>query len=61
MTISETIQNARKAAGMTQQELADIVGMTQGNIARIESGKHYIRLDKLEKIAHALEIKIVIG
>lgn len=61
MTTHETIQNARKAKGMTQQQLADMVGMTQGNIARIESGRHCIRLDKLELIANALGIKIVIG
>lgn len=53
--------NARKAKGLTQQELADMVGVAQGSIARIESGKHRIRLDKLEKIAHALDIKITIG
>lgn len=61
MTISETIMNARRAKGLTQQELADMVGVAQGSIARIESGKHRIRLDKLEKIAHALDIKITIG
>lgn len=61
MTISETIHNARRAKGLTQQELAEMVGIKQCAVARIESGKHRIRLDILEKIAHALDIKITIG
>lgn len=61
MTISETITAARKAQGLTQQELADMVKLKQSDIARIESGRHNLRLDRLEKIAHALGIKFAIG
>lgn len=61
MKVAKIITDARKAKGMTQQELADAIGVKQSYIARVESGKHRIRLDKLEKIAHALDIKITIG
>ena len=61
MTISESIQTARKAKGMTQQELADAIGVKQSDIARVESGWHTVRIDRLEKIAHALGIQITIG
>lgn len=53
--------NARKAKGMTQQELADAIGVTQSDIARVESGQHTVRIDRLEQIAHALGIQITIG
>lgn len=52
--------NARKAKGLTQGELAEMIGVTQSDIARIESGRHIIRLDRLEQIAKALKIRIVI-
>ena len=61
MTISESIQTARKAKGMTQQELADAIGVKQSDIARVESGWHTVRIDRLEKIVHALGIQITIG
>lgn len=60
MTISETITDARKKKGLTQGELAEMIGVTQSDIARIESGRHIIRLDRLEQIAKALKIRIVI-
>lgn len=36
------LQNARKMAEMTQIQLADKLGMPQGNISQIESGKRVV-------------------
>lgn len=44
----------RKARGMTQQQLADIAGLAQQNLARVETGRYSSRLDTLAAIAEAL-------
>lgn len=41
----------RKEAGYTQQELAKIVGTSQGSIAQWETGRHLPRVDTLRKLA----------
>lgn len=61
MNVAKIIIDARRAKGMTQQELADVIGVKQSDIARVESGWHTVRIDRLEKIAHALGIQITIG
>jgi len=47
--------------GVTQQELADRVGTSYSRISRIESGRHKTSLDTLRRIAHALDLKLLIG
>lgn len=45
----------RKAAGLTQQELADLVGTTQSVISRIEDSDYdNYNLETIRKIAEAL-------
>jgi transcriptional regulator with XRE-family HTH domain len=43
---------------MTQEELADAVGMMRNNISRIEAAKHRPTLDTLERIAKALKVSV---
>src|SRR3990167_6508932 len=62
--IAFQIINLRKKAGLTQKELAELVGTKQSNIARLESADYTSYTWKtLEKITKALkarmEIKIV--
>ncbi len=62
--IAFQMYNLRKKAGLTQTQLAKLVGTKQSNIARIESADYTgYTLKTLEKVAHALkaslEIKIV--
>ena len=53
----------RAASGLTQRELAELVGMKQSQLARIESGKQVPKLDTLAKLAagagYALEIDFI--
>jgi transcriptional regulator with XRE-family HTH domain len=42
---------ARLAAGLTQQQLADRLGTHQSAIARMESGKHVPAVDTLRQVA----------
>lgn len=47
--------------GLTQEELAQRVGTSSSQIARIESGRHATTLTTLRRIAHALGLKLIIG
>lgn len=48
------LASTRKAAGMTQSELALKVGVTQASVAMWESGRKNPATDKLPVIADAL-------
>ena len=46
----------RKAAGLSQEQLAEMVGMAQAGISRIETGKtSAISLDVLDRLCRALK------
>ncbi len=51
--IKQIIQ-ARTEQSLTQQELADRIGIRQSNISRLESGNYNPSLDFLKKIANGL-------
>ena len=48
------IRAARKAAGLSQTELAEKIGVVQSNVCRWERGAHRPQIDTLKKIAEAL-------
>lgn len=52
------IAKARKDKGMTQQALAQAVGLTQGAVAHWESGRREPSLAMLRKIAKALGVQV---
>lgn len=52
------IRQAREAAGMTQEQLAAVVGVTQGAIAQWENGATHPSYLKLKPLAHALRITL---
>lgn len=51
----------RMEHGLTQQELADRVGTSYSQISRIESGRHGVSIDTLQRVAHALDLKLILG
>ena len=51
----------RMQHGLTQEELASRVGTSYSQISRIESGRHRASIDTLIRIAHALDLKLVLG
>jgi DNA-binding XRE family transcriptional regulator len=53
-----TIRKLREARGLTQEQLADAVGMMRNNISRIEAAKHRPILETLERIAKALKVLV---
>lgn len=58
--ISYLLKEARKKAGMTQEELAAVMHTYKGNISRIENHSEDIKLSTLEKFAEALGRRLII-
>jgi transcriptional regulator with XRE-family HTH domain len=53
---SNRLAEARKAKGVTQQELADRLGVHFVTISKLERGKMKLTADWIEKLAGALEV-----
>ena len=58
MTTGEKIKQARKRAGITQQQLADRLGISYVVISQYENNKRNPKVDTIYKIASALEIDV---
>lgn len=48
------LREVRKAEGITQEHLAELVGTKKSNISRLESGRYNPSLDFLVKVADGL-------
>lgn len=59
MNIADRIKLFRTNKGLSQKEIALSVGIDQAQYSRIESGKVEPTISSLEKIAEALDIKVV--
>jgi transcriptional regulator with XRE-family HTH domain len=58
--IADKVAERRQERGLSQRELAEIVGTTQSAIARLERGGRPPRIDTLLRIADALECDLVV-
>jgi predicted transcriptional regulator len=58
--IADKVAERRIAQGLSQRELAELVGTTQSAIARLERGGRPPRIDTLLNIAEALECDLVV-
>jgi predicted transcriptional regulator len=58
--IAEQVANRRAEKGLSQRELAELVGTTQSAIARLERGGRPPRIDTLLTIADALDCDLVV-
>jgi predicted transcriptional regulator len=60
MNTATTLRNARRAAGLSQRELARLAGVAQPAVARIEAGGVVPRVDTLDGLlracGHTLEV-----
>lgn len=57
-TIGENIKNARKAAGLTQKELGQLLNVTSATISAFENNKTNIKTSTAARIATALNCDI---
>jgi len=53
------IKEIRKARGLTQEQLAEMIDVEQKHVSRIESGKNFPSIDLLEKMAAALNVPLM--
>jgi ribosome-binding protein aMBF1 (putative translation factor) len=58
--IADRVAEQRTAKGLSQRELAELVGTTQSAIARLERGGRPPRIDTLLNIADALDCELVV-
>ena len=56
--IGHRIQECRTAAKLTQEQLAEMVGISQKHISRLERGIHVPHFDVIIKIAQALDVPV---
>lgn len=59
--LAHAVINARKVAGLTQQQLARKMGTTQPVVARLEAGNTRPSLRTLERLADATGSRLVIS
>ncbi len=52
--VGQRIQKIRRAKGLTQQQLAEMVGISTNYLSDVERGKSSARIDKLVAIINAL-------
>lgn len=48
----------RKRSGLSQEKLAELLGIDPNSVSRIECGVHYPSLDTLEKISTILKVEM---
>ena len=58
MTTGQRIQAARKAAGLTQKELGERIGVTFQGVAQWENNLRKPKFETLQRIADALNVKV---
>ncbi len=55
--LGKRIQQIRKSKKMTQEKLAELVGLDIPNISNLERGKRFLSSTTLEKLISALEVE----
>ena len=58
MTVGEKIKSIRKKNKISQQELGNMLGVSQAMIAQYENGKRIPKLETIKKIAIALDCEV---
>jgi HTH-type transcriptional regulator/antitoxin HipB len=58
LKLSHMLKEARSKAGLTQEELAEKIGTKKSAISRMEKHAKDLKVSTLEKVAHALGLKV---
>jgi transcriptional regulator with XRE-family HTH domain len=56
ITIGRKIKEFRKALGISQQELADTLGVSRPTVSQIENGERKICAEEIKKLAKIFNI-----
>ncbi len=55
-SVAETIRRRREGLGLSQEEVAEQLGLTADFVGLCEKGKRWIGLDRIPKLAEILEV-----
>lgn len=55
--LGKRIQEIRKSKNITQEKLAEMIGLDTPNLSNIERGKRFVSSETLEKIIKSLDVK----
>jgi transcriptional regulator with XRE-family HTH domain len=55
--LGDLVRSQRESTGMTQSELARLVGMTRASISNIESGRQRLQIHTLYDVARVLKVR----
>ncbi len=58
MNVHEKIKEIRSKKGLSTYQLAELTGISQSTISKLENEKRKVDIETLQKIADALEISI---
>lgn len=58
--VGELIRETRKAKGLTQKELGEMMGVTEATASRMENGSQNLTLETLERLSVAFQVKVSI-
>ncbi|NCP63530.1 MAG: helix-turn-helix domain-containing protein [Paraglaciecola sp.] len=59
-TLSVYLRDERKRRGVSQSQVADLVGLRQGTVSRFESSPEKMQLDTLFRLLSALDLELSI-
>lgn len=59
-SLGEQLRRAIERSGMTQEQLAELAGLTQAQISRFRHGKRDILLETADKLLRALRVKLTV-
>lgn len=51
------LKEIRKRKGLTQEQLAELIGMDTVNVSKLELGEHLPKKENIEKLCEALDIE----
>jgi len=56
--LGQRIKEIRKSKNLTQEKLAENIGIESNNLSRLESGKNYPSAETVSKLAKALGVAV---
>jgi len=59
--VARLVIKHRAALGISQAELAERMGTSHSAVSRIEGGRHRTSVETLRRLAHALDLRLVLG
>ena len=56
--LGKRIKELRKASGLTQEKLSELINLEPNHISKIEAGIHFPQPEKLESLARVFDVQI---